>query len=147
MSEAFWEKVDRRGPDECWPWLAGKYQSTGYGQFRGRGAHRVAWELANGKIPPGLFICHRCDNKWCVNPRHLFLGTAAENTADMCVKGRSSGPGRGTDHHSNALTDQDVLDIRRRAAEGEQQKALAAEYGVGEAQVSRIVRRRQWTHI
>jgi hypothetical protein len=77
--DRFWPKVDRRGEDECWPWLASRYRN-GYGQFEGAGAHRFAYELARGPIPDGLVIDHTCGQKFCVNPRHLEAVTVATNT-------------------------------------------------------------------
>ncbi len=79
----------------CWIWLGAT--AAGYGVFkpydkRNYGAHRFAYELKHGAIPAGLLVCHRCDVKVCVNPDHLFVGTAADNTADMLAKGRSCGP-------------------------------------------------------
>ena len=95
-AERFWPKVDRRGPDECWPWL-GPIDPTGRGSFRGdcgrtRMAHRVAAELAGMIVPDGKVICHRCDNPACVNASHFFIGTQAENLADMRQKGRGVNP-------------------------------------------------------
>lgn len=78
----------------CWLWT-GYWKELGYGtaQLRGRntGAHRVSWEAFNGPIPDGLFVCHKCDTPACVNPDHLFLGTATDNARDMARKGRAIG--------------------------------------------------------
>lgn len=91
----FWSKVDKRGAsqDECWEFRS-RNTIRGYGRMSfGRGrdayAHRVSWELHNGPIPDGLYVCHRCDNPPCVNPSHLWLGTLSDNTQDMIRKGRS----------------------------------------------------------
>lgn len=91
----FWEKVDKRGDDECWEWK-GTRDRRNYGHFsplggeRTRQAHRVAYEMLHGPQPSHLFVCHRCDNPPCCNPAHLFLGTAADNTHDMLAKGRGA---------------------------------------------------------
>jgi hypothetical protein len=95
LSARFWAKVDKRGPDDCWEWT-GAAIAKGYGKIsrgpRGGGqlaAHRVSWILAKSEIPDGQMVLHRCDNRLCVNPSHLFLGTNTDNMRDMVSKGRN----------------------------------------------------------
>lgn len=94
-ADRFWAKVDKTG--DCWLWTATRY-SNGYGNFWNRAAgrkvlaHRYSYELAFGPIPIGLVVMHTCDNRICVNPTHLRLGTTADNQADMARKGRGTKP-------------------------------------------------------
>jgi len=94
LAERFWDKVELIPFHECWEWTGGG--SRGYGQIqdtvlgRLRRAHRVSWEIHCGQIPAGLFVCHHCDNRKCVRPSHLFLGTASDNLMDASRKGRLS---------------------------------------------------------
>jgi hypothetical protein len=134
---AFWARVDRRGPDDCWNWTGWiqklpKGSGGGYGKFSlGHNTywlpHRFVWTLINGPIPEGLLICHKCDNRRCCNPRHLFLGTHKDNTADSIQKGRWL---RGDRSPSKKLKDREVLEIRRRYRARRGVGALAREFGI-----------------
>ena len=90
----FWDKVDKKGEDDCWEWTAST-RTNGYGQIhfdqKMMQAHRASWIIENGKIPEGLVVCHSCDNKTCVNPNHLWIGTQGDNMADRDRKGRQGG--------------------------------------------------------
>lgn len=89
----FWDKVDRREPDACWLWVGARRHRYGevWRDNKHVYAHRVSYEIANGPIPAGLFICHRCDTPLCVNPAHLFAGTQTDNMRDAANKGRVRG--------------------------------------------------------
>jgi hypothetical protein len=145
LAERFWAKVDKRGPDECWPWMAS--MSFGYGQIneggdgKPRRAHRVSWELHNGPAPDHLHVCHRCDNRKCVNPAHLFLGTDKDNLSDMARKGRSQ---RGERHYLAKLNADRVRAIR--AMRGSHQK-IANHFGISRRHVGDIRNRVCWAHV
>lgn len=151
----FWTRVDASSdPDGCWPWT-GNHTRPGYGYFKVDGrrwhAHRVAWLLAHGESPGDLFVCHACDNPPCVNPAHLFLGTPADNSADMARKGRAPGPRpenvRGENSGKAVLSEATVRDIRSRAADGETYAALGRQYGVSPVNIRFVVQRRTWRHV
>jgi len=162
--ERFWSKVDRRGADECWPWLSGRLKA-GYGSFRlGEtkvGAHAYAWRTTyHGPIHPDRAIFrHSCDTPPCCNPAHVYPGTQAENRADCVAKGRhargdSSGARvrperrpRGERHTSAKLTDSLIVSIRTALAGGEFQTRIARRLGVTQATISAIKRRRIWKHV
>jgi hypothetical protein len=121
----------------------------GYGHIRIAGrmflAHRISWELTNGPIPNGLCVCHKCDNRRCINPEHLFLGTYRDNTIDAARKGRHKNPVmRGEKSPSHRLSGKDVIEIR---ASNERTSELAARYGVCQAHILAIKNRLRWRHI
>lgn len=150
LAGRFWAKVDRRGPEDCWPWTAA-LNEHGYGVMRPEGkrsgptvkAHRVALMLAGVEID-GLLIRHSCDNPPCVNPAHLSTGTPADNAADMVSRGRQA---RGSRRGTNKLTEAQIPEIRARAAAGQLQRVLAAEYGVSRSSISRIANHKGWLHV
>jgi hypothetical protein len=133
----------------CWLWC-GCVNRSGYGVVRWHGharlAHRVSYEQAHGAPPSrDKMVCHSCDNPACVNPAHLFVGTAADNSADMARKGRSRNAVRlGPDHHLAKLTPDRVRAIR---ADARQQDLIAADHGVSQVTVSRIKRNLIWRHV
>jgi hypothetical protein len=139
---------------DCWEWKSSLYPN-GYGQvwFEGRKqlAHRVVYELVIGPIPEGegphgTCVCHRCDNRKCVNPKHLFLGSQKENVRDRDEKGRAARL-KGEAHGRAKLTADQVREIRRLRAEGLTLKIIADMFGVHLSQISNVVRGKQWAHL
>lgn len=155
--ERFLKKVEKRDGFGCWLWL-GFLSRSGYGQHNYKGsnwrAHRVAYDLFVGKIPDGLFVCHTCDVRNCVNPNHLFLGTHEENMRDMVKKGRASktgvGKGRlaGEKNPKAKLTAEDVATIRatyrRYTNHGTTSIQLGKKFGVSPSTICRIVKQEGW---
>jgi hypothetical protein len=143
--DRFWSKVNKT-EGGCWEWTAAK-DGSGYGLFRWQRrmvrVHRVSFELVHGPIPEDLHVCHRCDNRGCVNPDHLFLGTHRDNMTDMSQKGRARTP-LGEDNLQAKLTRVTVREVRQ--AEGSQRQ-IAKRFGISQSQVSRIRGRRFWQHI
>jgi hypothetical protein len=130
-----------------WRWRRGKNGYHQFGKKERQYVHRMAYKLFNGEIPEGLCVCHRCDNKSCVNPEHLFLGTIRENNEDKHAKGRSRGP-QGEAHPRAKLTDDKVREIVRRYGRGDiTQVQLGEEYGVAGAIISQIVNGKLWKHL
>jgi hypothetical protein len=152
LSARFWNKVSR-SPDGCWEWT-GYVEPGGYGrvalpfvQGRVERAHRVSWILANGQIDEGLYVLHHCDNRKCVRPSHLFLGTYADNNRDMRVKGRAA-PVCGLKNPRARLTDAQVRGIRKERDErGESYSVLGARYGITATHCCAIVKRAAWRHV
>jgi len=139
----------------CWLWK-GATDKDGYGLVKRDGrmlrAHRVMYELERGPIPGGKLVMHSCDTPGCVRPDHLLLGTPKENTQDMIAKGRrhlttGSTAQRGTLNGRAKLTEREVKSIRRRYTAGELQIHLAAEFGITQGAVHKIVAGLTWGHL
>ena len=128
----------------CMEWV-GATSNSGYGRRRIRGrsysAHRVAYERAYGSIPEGMVVMHSCDNKLCVNPDHLSVGTQSENILDSIRKGRTP---VGEDRPESKLTNDQVISIRKDTG---LQKDIAKKHGITQAMVSLITTRQKWRHI
>lgn len=129
--------------DECWDWI-GRKDKDGYGltslKCRGLRAHRAAWMLVHGDIPKGACVCHRCDNPSCVNHKHLFLGTIAENNRDRSVKGRSAWP-------MARFTKEDVLSMRSLSACGHSYSAIGRTYKTSASTVRNAVLGLTWSSL
>jgi hypothetical protein len=159
LADRFWAKVHRSTENDCWLWQAA-LAKTGYGVI-GLGrkhdgveySHRVAWSLTNGAIPDELFVLHRCDNRRCCNPSHLFLGTHADNMRDAASKGRLATQARPDcaargDAHPNAhLSADDVRAIRALGQLGARRGVIATEFGVSPSLVWLINTNRLWKHV
>jgi hypothetical protein len=153
IESRFWKYVQKT--DSCWLWI-GATRHFGYGVINSGGnngkaltAHRVSWELHRGPIPPGMLVCHHCDNPRCVHPEHLFLGTYADNNHDMLSKGRNNRQPRvsGEKHFATKLTTEQVIQLRREYIEEPQPLAVfAAKYCTSLQTVWRIVHGKTWKH-
>lgn len=145
--ERFWSKVQRGDDDACWEWH-GCRAPNGYGQcrFRGRNtfAHRVAYLLATGVAPGKGYVLHSCDNRTCVNPSHLRLGTHEDNMADMTSRRRQAS---GTRHGQARLNRGGVIMMRLAVANGATHQAVGRAFGVTKSTVGHIVRRKIWRHV
>jgi hypothetical protein len=151
--QRFWSRVDRSpglGKGDCWLWTGARL-SNGYGVFglNGKSAyktHRFSYELAHGEIGDGLFVCHKCDVKHCVNPDHLFAGTPRENALDMCAKGRHAQV-KGEAHYSARLTEADIVAIRAMAESGMTHEAIAKLFPISRRHATDIINRGCWKHV
>ncbi|MBX3002774.1 MAG: HNH endonuclease [Anaerolineales bacterium] len=146
LERRFWSKVDKGAIEECWNWTGAK-QTKGYGSFGvGPGktqlAHRVAYMLKEGPIPRGLVIMHICDNRLCCNPRHLKVGTIADNNHDAISKGRNA---IGERNGNSKLTEEQVKDIRKLYGTGDYtNRQLAQMYKMSDSAIYSITKNKYW---
>lgn len=151
----FWSKVNKVGPilrarlGRCWIWTAATRLGYGFlvqtrdGVQRRHDAHRLSWELQNGASPGALWVLHRCDNRSCVRPSHLFLGTAADNSRDCIAKDRSN---RGERVAWSILTAADVVAMRAAGRWGTYEE-IGAAFGVSKATAHHVLTGRTWRHV
>lgn len=141
----FWKKVHKG--QSCWTWIGAKHEQ-GYGVLFVKGgtrlrAHRLSWILHNGDIPQGLWVLHRCDNTRCVNPKHMYVGTHADNMRD-CIDRRTMRHGEG--HPNRVVSEADVREIR--ALSGSMSfVAIGKRYGISARTACDIAHRVWWKHV
>jgi HNH endonuclease len=145
----FYKKVNKNGsipqhcPElgQCWEWV-GVHLPNGYGTLSAKLVHRLSWVMEYGDIPNRLFVLHKCDNRNCVRPDHLFLGTQKQNLEDMCIKGRQD---NGEKRYNHKLTWKKVAEIRKRYALGNVSQAkLAFEYDISRSVINQVLLNKTW---
>jgi len=146
--ELFWNKVKKSREDDCWEWQGGTNHG-GYGKhkynYKTLAAHRFSYMVTHKrKIDSSEYVCHKCDNRLCVNPAHLFLGTQQDNMNDMKNKNRQSCGIRCT---SAKLNDKKVIAIRELHKIGMTPKMLSNKYNVGTMAIYRILNHITWRHV
>lgn len=146
------DERSKRAENGCIEWQGAKTHN-GYGQIRVHHprrrsmlVHRLVWAMAYGTEPTGFDVCHRCDNRACLNVEHLFLGSRLDNMRDMAAKGRGA-DSRGEKSGKAKLTDDDVKRIHELSAEGAKQAEIAHIYDIHPAHVSRLLSRKRWGHV
>jgi hypothetical protein len=141
----FWAKVDKSNLGGCWEWTAS--YASGYGSFsvpidgkwRQRNANRISWLIHYSEIPDGLFVCHRCDNKKCVNPEHLFLGTPEDNMLDKMNKHRDYRHGT---YVNSKVTADDVLKVFALREQGLTHQQIADQFSMSRPAITNILSRK-----
>ncbi|WP_165608906.1 HNH endonuclease signature motif containing protein [Mycolicibacterium fortuitum] len=154
LVERYWSKVDRGGDGECWLWTGNTVREygtihAGYTADRKKvvvKAHRLGWELANGRSPGEFVVRHRCDTPRCQNPVHLEIGTQLDNMRDQQERGRHVTL-YGSQHGMAKLTEDDVREIRTLRKSGLLLRVIAEQFDIDLCSVSDIARRRTWKHV
>lgn len=146
--QRFLSHCDHGRVDQCWEW-SGMMNTTGYGRFslndKHQLAHRVAYMMFIGAIPNGMAVCHRCDNRKCVNPHHLWLGTTAANIRDAVEKGRHVSPDTRGDRNGNRKLDwPSVRTIRAMHKAGVKKHLIAQSFGVTPSTIGNITNNQTW---
>lgn len=145
----FWNRVRVLGQTECWPWMGTERIKNSYGQIGFNKtyhlAHVVSFVLSVGDVAEGMCVLHKCDNRKCCNPSHLFLGTKADNNTDRRQKGRD-GNHKGTLNGRAKLTAEQVVTIRE-LAWTKTYEELSDRFGVKPITIAKIVQRKLWPHI
>lgn len=148
----FWAKVEKKELDDCWLWLAGLMGKSGYGQFSLRCfptlAHRVSFQMEHAKSIEDICVLHSCDNRRCVNPAHLFLGTYKDNSDDMKAKGRErKNSPKGERHNQAKLRDEDIPVILELFTKQATLAEVGTRFGISTTTACKIRSRKLWKHI
>ena len=151
LEDRFNAKVSHKGENECWEWQGAKTH-YGYGKIRNNyksiGAHRLSYILHKGEIPSGIDVLHKCDNRLCVNPNHLFLGTQSDNMKDMFAKGRNrTTPSKGSANGNSKLSERDIPIIKALRIEGKTYPAIAKEFRMSTYAIREICIGNSWRHV
>ncbi len=149
LANRFKRHISQPDANGCILWTSTRHRD-GYGMIHVKTgkrmalAHRVAYELANGPVPEGMFVCHTCDNRLCVNPSHLFVGTHRENMDDMFSKNREA---RGEKLPQSKLSESSVISIRTEFANGSTCTELGRKHCVSHSSITNVIRRVTWKHV
>lgn len=146
--QRFEEKVGRPTSKGCWPWIGARL-TTNYGAFRLGGktvpANRAAYMIYRGEIPKGMYVCHTCDDRGCVNPKHLWLGTPRENVIDMVKKGRCKITRlTGSRHPQAKLKEADIPKIKKLKSRGMTERKIAKLFEVSQRTIWGVLHRQVW---